>query len=174
MTRPFILFVLVFFAGRLAMAEVSVKEEVPFRADSGLTKAEYFLATGKYAEALGETAAVIQRHGPNADAYTYLGYAYAQLGDSKQARANFTRALALMPTHLGANAYLALHYLDKNNMAKALEQMQVLRAVCGASGCEELLLVESAINAAKKGTRAPTAGPTKASPKRGETPREVE
>ncbi len=171
-------FILILIAGLLivttAQAEVSVKEEVPFRADSGLTKAEYFLATGKYAEALGETTAVIQRHGPHADAYTYLGVAYAQLGDRKQARENFSRALAVMPTHLGANAYLALHYLDQDNMPKAIEQMQVLRSVCGASGCEELLMVESAVNAAKKGLRAPAAKTPAATPQRGETPREVE
>lgn len=159
-----------------AVAEVKLREEVPFRIDSGLTKAEYFIATRKYAESIGESLAVIKRHGPQADAYTYLGIAYMRLGDEKKARENLGRAVALTPTHLGAHAYLTLMYLDKNNMPKALEQMQVLRAVCGASGCEELLMVESAINAARKGTLPSQATGASAKPAavRGETPRSAD
>ncbi len=82
--------------------------------------------------------------------------------------------MALTATHLGANAYLALFYLERDNMPKALEQMQVLRSVCGISGCEELIAVESAINRARKGI-APAAGKSPApAATRGEIPREVE
>jgi tetratricopeptide (TPR) repeat protein len=160
-------------AAGAASASVSVKEEVPFRLDSGLTKAEYFIARQKYAEALSESQAVIRRHGPQADAYTYLGLSFQRLGDNKQAAENYARALALAPTHLGANGYMALLHIENGDMPKAIEQMQVLRAVCGASGCEELIAVESAINAARKGA-APAKTAPKALPVRGETPRNVE
>lgn len=154
-------------------AEVTVRDNVPFRQDSGLTKAEYFIATQKYAQAINEAEGVVKRHGPNADAYAYAGLAYTRLGDDKKALDNFRRALMVSPTHLGANTYLMQHYLANNNMPKAIEQLQVIRSVCGASGCEELYEAESAINAAKRG-EAPAKKIKAAAPVRGETPRDVE
>ncbi len=156
-----------------ALAEVSVRDNVPFRQDSGLTKAEYFIATQKYAQAINEAEGVVKRHGPNADAYAYAGLAYARLGDEKKSFDNYRRALMVSPTHLGANTYLMQHYIDSGNMPKAIEQLQVIRSVCGASGCEELYEAESAINAAKRGD-APAKKPAAPTPVRGETPRAVE
>ncbi len=154
-------------------AEVSVRDNVPFRQDSGLTKAEYFIATQKYAQAINEAEGVVKRHGPNADAYAYAGLAYARLGDEKKSFDNYRRALMVSPTHLGANTYLMQHYIDSGNMPKAIEQLQVIRSVCGASGCEELYEAESAINAAKRGD-APAKKEAAPTPVRGETPRAVE
>lgn len=156
-----------------ATAEVSVRDNVPFRQDSGLTKAEYFISTQKYAQAINEAEGVVKRHGPNADAYTYAGLAYKRLGDDKKALDNFRRALMVSPTHLGANTYLMQHYIDSDNMPKAIEQLQVIRAVCGTAGCEELYEAESAINAAKRGD-TPAQKEKAATPVRGETPRAVE
>lgn len=162
-----------------AIAEVSVRDNVPFRQDSGLTKAEYFISTQKYAQAINEAEGVVKRQGPNADAYTYAGIAYERLGDDKKAFDNFRRALMVSPTHLGANTYLMQHYIASGNMPKAIEQLQVIRAVCGASGCEELNEAESAINNAKTGVKADDDSDTPrkdktAKPVRGETPRAVE
>ena len=157
-----------------ALAEVRVRDNVPFRQDSGLSKAEYFIATHKYAQAISEAEAVVKRHGPSADAYTYAGLAYARLGDAKKARDNYRRALMVSPTHLGANTSMMQHYLAAQDMPHALEQLQVIRAVCGSSGCEELAEAESAINAARRGD-APDATREKASPPvRGETPRDAD
>ena len=157
----------------LASAEVTVRDNVPFRQDSGLTKAEYFISTQKYAQAISEAESVVKRQGPNADAYTYAGIAYARLGDDKKSFDNYRRALMVAPTHLGANTYLMQYYIDNDNMPKAIEQLQVIRAVCGTSGCEELYEAESAINAAKRG-ETPARKKDTAPPVRGETPRDVE
>jgi len=156
-----------------AQAEVTVRDNVPFRQDSGLTKAEYFISTQKYAQAINEAEGVVKRHGPNADAYAYAGLAYDRLGDSKKAFDNYRRALMVSQTHLGANTYLMQYYIANDNMAKAIEQLQVIRAVCGAAGCEELYEAESAINAAKRGDK-PAKKEAAETPVRGETPRAVE
>ncbi len=156
-----------------ALAEVSVRDNVPFRQDSGLTKAEYFIATQKYAQAINEAEGVVKRHGPNADAYAYAGLAYDRLGDDAKARDNYRRALMVSPTHLGANTYLMKSYLADGNMPKAIEQLQVIRAVCGASGCEELAEAESAVNAARRG-EAPARKESVPAPVRGQTPRSTE
>lgn len=170
----FLVFLFLLFAALPAQGQVEVRDNVPFRQDSGLTKAEYFIATKKYVEALAECEGVIKRQGPNADAYTYLGLSYQRLGDDKKARENYNRALQLAPTHLGANAYFARMLLQDGDMPKALEQMQVLRAVCGNSGCEELIELESAINKARKGEKTEDDAKPAEQPRRGATPREVE
>lgn len=132
-----------------ALASVSAaadEKEMIYREDSGLTKAEYFLAKGKYSAALDAAADVLKRHPNNADALTYRGYAEWQLGQTSQARKSFKAALSVNPTHLGANKYLADLYLQSGDVARAREQMQVIRMVCGGSDCAELDALESAID----------------------------
>ena len=132
----------------------SKKNQVPFREDSGLITAEYYLSTGKYSQALSVLNAVLSRHPMSADAYTYRGYAYYRLGDRKKARENYKKAIAINPKHLGANRYIAQSYLDAGDLARAVEQMQVIRLTCGDSNCEELDELEAAVNRYKRGQRA--------------------
>ncbi len=131
--------------------ELKLKAEVPYREDSGLTKAEYYLAKDKNAEALEEATNVLKRHPKSADAYTYRGLAYDRLGDSEKAMESYKKAITLNQTHMGANKYLADLYLADGNLAFAIEQMQVLRLACGKSAdCPEMDALQSAINKAKK------------------------
>ena len=135
------------------MSVAAMEREVPFREDSGLTKAEYLLAAGKFSAALSTANAVLSRHPNNADAHTYRGYAYYRLGEIAKASRSFKKALIISPTHLGANAYLAEIYLDKGDMSRALEQMQVIRMTCGHMDCAELNMLESDIDEYKRGDR---------------------
>jgi tetratricopeptide (TPR) repeat protein len=112
--------------------------EMIFREDSGLIKAEYFLAVGQYTAAIDTAGQVLQRHPNNADAYTYRGYAYSRLGQTAEATKDFKKALMIDPTHLGANKYLADTYLQSGDVSRALEQLQVIRLTCGQADCEEL------------------------------------
>lgn len=120
-----------------------------FREDAGLTQAEYFLASGKYAAALDAADTVLKRRPQNADALTYKGYALARLGQTDEAVKNFQHALTLVPTHLGANKYLADTYLAKGDTARALEQLQVIRLACAGADCPELRALERAIDQTK-------------------------
>ncbi len=128
------------------LATTAHAEEIIFRQDAGLTNAEYYLANGKYSAAILAADGVLKRHPQSADAYTYRGYALDHLGETDAAEQDFKHALAIDPTHLGANAYLADVYLQKGQMARAIEQMQVIRMTCGRTQCAELLAVESAID----------------------------
>ncbi|MCK5518764.1 MAG: tetratricopeptide repeat protein [Alphaproteobacteria bacterium] len=130
---------------------VAAEDSIPFREDSGLTKAEYLLSAGQFSAALNTADDVLARHPNNADAYTYRGYAYYRLGETAKASKNFKKALIINPTHLGANAYIAKIYLDKGNMARALEQMQVIRMTCGYMDCEELNMLKRNIDKYKRG-----------------------
>lgn len=130
---------------------IAAERGVPFREDSGLTKAEYLLSAGQFSAALNTANNVLVRHPNNADAYTYRGYAYYRLSETSNALRNFKKALIINPTHLGANAYLAKIYLDKGDMSRALEQMQVIRMTCGHTDCEELNMLENEIDKYKRG-----------------------
>ncbi len=121
-------------------------KEMIFRADSGLTKAEYLLAVGQYSAAIDTANQVLSRHPADADAYTYRGYALYRLGQNAEAAKNFKMALQLNPMHLGANKYLADTYLQSGDVSRALEQMQVIRMACGRADCEELNSLEREID----------------------------
>ncbi|MBU6476028.1 MAG: tetratricopeptide repeat protein [Alphaproteobacteria bacterium] len=127
--------------------------EILFRQDAGLTNAEYYLANGKYSAAILAADGVLQRHPGSADAYTYRGYALDRLGQTDAAEKDFKSALAADPSHLGANAYLAEVYLQKGEVARAIEQMQVIRMTCGRTVCAELTAVESEIDRYKSGQK---------------------
>ena len=107
------------------------KSVVLFREDAGLTKAAALLRAAKYAEALDTLDDVLKRHPGNADALTYMGYAYMQMEDFEKATQMIDNALISNPQHLGANAYRADLYLKNGDTARALEQLQVMRTVCG-------------------------------------------
>jgi tetratricopeptide (TPR) repeat protein len=147
--RLFILFGLIFPAATPAMA--GEQQEIPYREDSGLTKAEYLLSVGQYSAAIDTANDVLVRHPDNADAYAYRGYAYSRLGESADAAKNFKKALELRPTHLGANKYLADIYLESGDVSRALEQLQVIRMSCGHTDCEELRALELEIDRARHG-----------------------
>lgn len=129
------------------------KAEVPYREDSGLITAEYYLSTGKYSQALDVLQNVINRHPHSADAFTYRGFAYHKLGDVRRAKENYEKAIQINPTHLGANRYLAATYLEAGDLRRAFEQMQVIRMTCGVQECQELDELEAEINAYRRGQR---------------------
>jgi tetratricopeptide (TPR) repeat protein len=119
---------------------------LPFRADSGLTKAEGQLAEGKYMQALETLGGVMSRRPDDADALAYAGYAWYRLGEKSRAVEYLDRALKHDPRHLGANRYRADLYLEVGDFSRALEQAQVLRMVCGSGGCPELEGLQNAMN----------------------------
>ena len=110
---------------------------VPARSDSGLIKAESLLQRQKWAEALTELRFVLERQPKSADAYTYQGYAEMNLGDAMAAEKSFNKALAFHSTHLGANQYLGELYVLKGQLAKARDQLQIIRLICGKTDCAE-------------------------------------
>ncbi len=132
-----------------AQWEADTGVTIPRRLDTGLTRAEFYLAEGKYTKALEMLKYVLHRHPESADAYTYRGYAYLQLGDTPKALTSLKRALIIEPRHLGANQYLGQYYIEKGELERAYEQLQVIRMVCGKTDCEEIRVLQSAIDKGK-------------------------
>jgi len=126
------------------------EENIPLRTDSGLIKTEQLLASGNFTAAINSADNVIKRHKNNADAFAYKAYAYYKLGEKENALRNFKYALKAYPNHLGANKYLASIYIDGGHIAQALEQLQVIRMICGNSNCIEIEMIEREIDNHKK------------------------
>jgi tetratricopeptide (TPR) repeat protein len=120
--------------------------EPPLRADMGLSKAEAQLAEGKYMQAIETLGGVLARRPGDADAETYVGYAWMRLGDFRQAAEYFDLAIKYDPRHLGANAYRAELYLQAGDHPRAMEQLQALRLICAGTPCAELDRVQAALN----------------------------
>ena len=147
--RFILLFLLLIIAAPVYAVEVK-GAEVPFREDAGLINAEYYLATGRYTQALDAVGGVLQRHPNNADAYTYRALAYQGLGDLNKARENFARALEINPTHLGALKYTGSLFVKKGKLNQAMEILAAIREICMGTPCGESDELELEINRIRK------------------------
>ena len=146
--RPFMMaltFIFIFFFSAAVFAG-ETKRDVPFREDSGLTKAEAQISEGKYMQAIDTLGGVLTRHPASADAYAYLGYAYGKLGDQKRGAENYAHALEIDPRHLGANKYVGDLYLATGDVRRAIEQLQVIKMVCAGMDCAEMDALQADIN----------------------------
>ena len=118
--------------------------------DADYAAAEEAVKAGKYAAAIPLLEKVVARDGKNADAWNYLGFSNRKLGKFSEALADYEKALAINPDHLGANEYLGELYLETGDMPKAEERLAKLDRLC-IFGCEEYRTLKAAVAAKKKG-----------------------
>jgi Flp pilus assembly protein TadD len=97
----------------------------------------------KYDKAIPILQKLVKDKGAYADALNLLGYSYRKSGDAKTALDYYNQALAMEPTHLGANEYLGELYLEMKMPKEAKERLAVLKRACGS--CEEAKELEAAI-----------------------------
>jgi Flp pilus assembly protein TadD len=106
-------------------------------------QAKSLIDDDKYDKAIPILQKLIKDKGAYADALNLLGYSYRKSGDAKTALDYYNQALAMEPTHLGANEYLGELYLEMKMPKEAKERLAVLKRACGS--CEEAKELESAI-----------------------------
>lgn len=104
--------------------------------ESDYDKAEYLIKAEKYEEAIPLLKNVVADNPRDADAWNYLGFASRKLGKNEEAVGYYQKALAIDPKHKGAHNYLGEAYLQMNDVAKAEEQLTILKGICTAT-CEE-------------------------------------
>ena len=112
--------------------------------DPDYVAAKQLVEDGKYAEAIPLLEKVVAGDGKNADAFNYLGYSNRQLGNNDAAMTHYNAALALEPTHRGANEYMGELYLKLGELQKAEERLKVLDGAC-FFGCDEYTELKNAI-----------------------------
>lgn len=93
---------------------------------------------------------VIVRKPENADAHSYLGYAYRHLDALSSSFTHYNEALRLDPNHRGAHEYIGEAYLKAGQPDKAAEHLVRLEQICGKR-CEEYQDLAKAISAYAKG-----------------------
>ena len=94
------------------------------------------LAAGEWHEAISALKLAALRDPLNADIQNYIGYAYRQLRELKQAFVHFQRAVSFNPRHRGAHQHMGEAYLTLGNVAKAEEHLAALEGIC-LIPCEE-------------------------------------
>lgn len=112
--------------------------------ETDFQKAEYLIKAEKCDEAMPILKSVVADNPRDADAWNYLGFCARTLGKYDEAMGYYEKALKLNPKHKGANEYLGELYLKMGNLAKAEEQLAILKGIC-PSGCEELEDLEADI-----------------------------
>ena len=73
-----------------------------------------------------------------------LGYTSRWVGNYPDAFEAYARALALEPTHRGANSYLGVAYVKTKDNGKARAQLAVVESICG-NDCDDYKLLATAI-----------------------------
>jgi len=104
--------------------------------DPKYLEAKGLVEDGQYAQAIPLLEQIVASDPKNADAFNYLGYSQRKSGDKDAAMANYQKALALQPEHLGANEYLGELYLELGKLAEAEQRLEVLDSAC-FFGCDE-------------------------------------
>jgi len=122
--------------------------------ETDFQKAEYLIKAEQYEEAIPLLQKVVADNARDADAWNYLGFASRKLGKNDEALGYYRKALAIDPKHKGAHEYLGELHLQMNNLAKAEEELNVLKGLC-PTGCEELEDLEADIADYKSSHTAP-------------------
>jgi Flp pilus assembly protein TadD len=102
--------------------------------------------------AIGAFSKVAAKDPRNADAHSYLGFAYRKSGDLNAAFEHYTEALRLDPKHRGAHEYIGEAYLMKGDVAKAKEHLATLDRLC-LFGCGEYSDLKKSIAEFEQKTR---------------------
>jgi len=111
--------------------------------DKDLAQYAYALAkAGRYGEAI-EVLDLLKN--PNtAVALNYRGYATRKMGKLDEGIGYYLKSVALDPHYAQVREYLGEAYVIKGDLAKAKEQLAVIKGICG-TGCEEYEDLEKAI-----------------------------
>jgi protein involved in temperature-dependent protein secretion len=70
-------------------------------------------------------------------ALNYRGYVTRHLGRVDEGIGYYLRSVKLDPRYAQVREYLGEAYVIKGDMAKAKEQLAVIRTICGNTECEE-------------------------------------
>ncbi len=124
-------------AANIALADSTREEPPPKQAVTGVTlaSAQQKIDAGDYRGAIPILTDIIKADPNNADALNLMGFSLRKTGQTDLALQYYTKALALMPKHLGANEYLGELYVELGQVDKAKERLAVLQAACG--NCEQ-------------------------------------
>ena len=107
--------------------------------------ARALILSGKYAAAIAALKSLGYDDHP--DIASSIGFAYAKLGNTGEARSWYNRALAADPNHMSTLVYSGTLYVAQGDLAKARGELDRIKAICGAAACSESQELEGQIAA---------------------------
>lgn len=112
-----------------------------------LSAARARIYAGDYGTAAAELGALTAtvRH---ADLYNLLGFSLRKLRRFEEAARWYREALFYDPTHRPALAYQGELFVEMADLAKARNNLKLLRLLCHPAGCEEARRLEAVLAAA--------------------------
>ena len=113
-------------------------------ASSRLAPYQELIKAEKYETAIQKLQAALAKKADDADLLNLLAYSQRKLGRFDVALVNYEKALAIDPSHRGANEYLGELYLQMDQPELALQRLKVLDDDC-FFGCEEFDDLQQAI-----------------------------
>jgi Flp pilus assembly protein TadD len=120
--------------------------------DPKYLEAKKLIDAGDFTGAIPLLEQVVAADPKDADAHASLGFSQRKSGNWDAALVNYGKALALEPDHRGANSYLGEFYLDRGELEKAKERLEVLSDAC-FFGCDEHRALKKAIAAYEAKTK---------------------
>ena len=99
---------------------------------------------GKYEEAKRNLLVIVKKDEEDAEAYNLLGYIERQLQNYILAIKFYKRALAINNDFIGAHHYIAMAYLELDDIEKAKYHLNRLDLIC-LFGCEDYFEVKNKI-----------------------------
>ena len=103
-----------------------------------------FLDQGKYEEAQRNLLIIIKKDQQDAEAYNLLGYTERQLQNYIIAINYYKMALNINKDYIGAHHYIAMAYLELDDLDKAKYHLDQLDLIC-LFGCEDFFEVKNKI-----------------------------
>lgn len=116
--------------------------------DSEYSAAQSAITQQDYQSAVTHLNNVLASQPNNPDVLNLMGFSKRKMGDQTGAMEYYDKALALQPSHIGANEYLGELYLEMKLPAKAQERLNALQQICG--NCEEYTELKEKIEQYKK------------------------
>jgi len=99
---------------------------------------------GKYEEAKQNLLVIIKNDEEDAEAYNLLGYTERQLQNYIPAIKFYQRAISINNDFIGAHHYIAMAYLELDDIEKAKYHLNQLDLIC-LFGCEDYFEVKNKI-----------------------------
>ena len=113
-------------------------------ASSRLAPFQELIEAEKYETAIQKLQTALAEKADDADLLNLLAYSQRKLGRFDVALVNYEKALAIDPTHRGANEYLGELYLQMDQPELAMQRLKVLDDDC-FFGCQEFDDLQHAI-----------------------------
>jgi len=110
--------------------------------------ARALILSGKYEAGIAAMKALGYDDHP--DVASSIGFAYAKLGNPRDARTWYSKALAADPNHLRTWSDSGTLYVAQGDVAKARSDLEHIKAICGGTTCREYQELNALIAAKAK------------------------